>query len=346
MGHAAAEHVLPGVRALGKAQRIAEALRILGAGDAGHARNLAQPRLRIPRPQRQPQHVPAREARTQVLRRTHGHQLAVGDDHHVVAHLVDLGQDVAAEDDRVLPAQLADQVADLDDLRRIQAHGGLVQDHHLRIAQYRLRDAHALAVALGQVADQPMHHRRHAGLFRRAPDLRPATGRGHLLEPRHHRQVFLRRHVHVQRRDLRQIADQPLGLLRLLEYVEPADSDLARRGRQTARDDVHRGALARAVGAQKAIDPALLDGEAQIRHRLMGAVALHQMRYFDHVFILLSCASARRWEAGVRRLQRPLYPDFLNQLWAFIRYFVNKRKKPSGISGVSENSQIVSFFFT
>ena len=54
--------------------------------------------------------------------------------------------------------QLPDQSADLDDLCRVKAHGRLVQNDELRRAQQCLRNAHALAVALGQTADEPGQH--------------------------------------------------------------------------------------------------------------------------------------------------------------------------------------------
>ena len=55
-------------------------------------------------------------------------------------------------------AQFPDQFTDADDLRRVQADRGLIQNDQLRAAQKSLRNAHALAVALGQAADEPGHH--------------------------------------------------------------------------------------------------------------------------------------------------------------------------------------------
>lgn len=50
-------------------------------------------------------------------------------------------------------AQAFDQRTDFDDLVRVQANGGLVENEHRRIADERLRDTHALPIALGQVLD-------------------------------------------------------------------------------------------------------------------------------------------------------------------------------------------------
>ena len=49
-----------------------------------------------------------------------------------------------------------DEGADLDDLLRVQAHGGLVQNQHRGVAQQSLGDAHPLLIALRKVADEPV----------------------------------------------------------------------------------------------------------------------------------------------------------------------------------------------
>lgn len=69
-----------------------------------------------------------------------------------------LAEDVAGKDDRVRPAQLPDEVADLDNLCGVQPYGGFIQNDKLRAAQQRLRNAHSLTVALGQAADDPGQH--------------------------------------------------------------------------------------------------------------------------------------------------------------------------------------------
>ena len=78
----------------------------------------------------------------------------------MVADLLDLGEDVGAQNHRVLLGQLPDQGADLQDLLGVQAYSGLIQDQDVWEAQQRLGQPHPLAVALGQVADQPARTRR------------------------------------------------------------------------------------------------------------------------------------------------------------------------------------------
>ena len=62
-----------------------------------------------------------------------GEHPAVADDRHRGAHLLDLGEDVGAEQDRHAGlAEGADRVADLADAGRVEAVGRLVEDQQLR----------------------------------------------------------------------------------------------------------------------------------------------------------------------------------------------------------------------
>ncbi len=87
-----------------------------------------------------------------------GHDAAAIDDHHPIADHGDLRKDVGREDDGVLAGQGPDEGADLGDLLGVETDGGLVQDQHLGVAQQRLGQAHALAIALGQLADEAALH--------------------------------------------------------------------------------------------------------------------------------------------------------------------------------------------
>lgn len=48
---------------------------------------------------------------------------------------------------------LGKEVAEVDALLRVQAHGGLVKDEELRVSQQSLGDSHPLALASGESAD-------------------------------------------------------------------------------------------------------------------------------------------------------------------------------------------------
>lgn len=67
----------------------------------------------------------------------------------------------------------------------------------------------------------------------------------------------------------------------LVGDVVAVDFDRTVRGRNVAGNNVHGGRFARAVGAEQAVDAAILHGEADVVHRGVAAVALCQMLYFD-----------------------------------------------------------------
>ena len=80
--------------------------------------------------------------------------LPLVDDEDPVADELDLGKDVRREEDRVVLPQVADQLADLHDLPRVEADRRLVEDEDLRLVDERAREADALPVALREVADR------------------------------------------------------------------------------------------------------------------------------------------------------------------------------------------------
>ena len=169
----------------------------------------------------------AGEEPLQVLRRVAGHEAALGDDEYRLAHGLDLGEDVAAEYDRVLAPEVLYEVADLDYLPGVEAHGGLVEDDDLRVAQQGLGDAHALAIALGEVLYEPVRDVAYLRDGHDALHLLCELGPAQALSVSDEGEIFPRRPVHVERRLLRQIAQQPLRRARLLKDVVPVDPDLA-----------------------------------------------------------------------------------------------------------------------
>ena len=97
--------------------------------------------------------------RAQLLGRAVGDDPAAVDDDRARAGGVDFLEDVGRKDDRLLLPELADQVAHLVLLVRIEAVGGLVHDQHLGIVDQRLREAGAVPVALGKRVDRLVQHR-------------------------------------------------------------------------------------------------------------------------------------------------------------------------------------------
>ena len=195
-------------------------------------------------------------------------------------------------------AERADEVADLDDLLRVEADRGLVEDDDGRIADEGLGDADALPVALREVADEAVLDvvdlRNLADLFEVTLAVEPAR-----LDVVDEVQVFLHRHVDVERRLLGEEADELLRLVRVFEDVDAADLGLAGRGGEVAGEDVHRGGFPRAVGAEESDDLALADREGDIVDGEFGAVVFHEVVDFDHgsVFDPPICRSA---DCGLR----------------------------------------------
>ena len=217
----------------------------------------------------------------QLVGRAAGHFAAMVDDEQVVAHLLDFGQDVGAEEDGVIFGQRADEGTDLQDLLGVETHGGLIQNEELGEAQQSLGKADALAVALGEVADEPSPDAHDAGHLHDPVGLGAALFAGDFFQPGGEEQVFLAGHIHVERGQLGQIADGALDQLRFGGDAVSIHQHLALGGAQVAGHDVHGGGLAGAVGAQKAENLAVGHGEAQMVHSQVGAIALDKIAYFD-----------------------------------------------------------------
>ena len=178
-------------------------------------------------------------------------------------------------------AQGLDKGPDFHDLLGVQPHRGLIQDHHLRVPQQGLGNAHPLLVSLGEVPDEPLGYRldlgnRHdpAHLFLQGAP-RQALGLSHKGE------VFQRRPVQVEGRPLGQVANAPLGLGRILKDIVSPHRDLPLRGRQAACHNVHGGGFPRAIGAEKAIDLSCFNVKRQIGHSGMGAIPLGEIFHFN-----------------------------------------------------------------
>src|SRR5262249_902731 len=89
--------------------------------------------------------------------RTRYNRLPVVDDDDAVTGGGDLRQDVGREDHRVLARETLDHLTDLDDLRRIETDGRLVQDEHRRIVDERLSQTDALPESAREMPDDASH---------------------------------------------------------------------------------------------------------------------------------------------------------------------------------------------
>ena len=163
-------------------------------------------------------------------------------------------------------SQFPDQIPDLDDLLGVQTHTGLIQNQHLRRSQQRLGQAHPLAVTLGQVLDQTASHVRNLSHVHNLLHLLIPLRLGHFFQFRRKPQILLHCHIHIQRRQFRQITDALFSLLRFLLHVVTIYGHRALTGGQIAGDNIHSGGLPGAVGPQKSIDLPLLHLEGQMVH--------------------------------------------------------------------------------
>jgi hypothetical protein len=84
--------------------------------------------------------------------------LRLVDDHHALAGLLDLGEDVRAEDDGVIAGERLDEAASLVDLLGVEPRRRFVEDQHFGVVDERLREADALAIALRELSARAVGH--------------------------------------------------------------------------------------------------------------------------------------------------------------------------------------------
>ena len=120
---------------------------------------------------------------------------------------------MGGQDNRVVPAKLLDKGANFDDLLRVESDCRLVQDKYLRVADKRLRQSDTLLVALGHQAA----NLRQVGFPRQLA----------FLEIVNEIKVLHHRHVEIERRLFRKIADVLLCAYRILQDIHAVDQRLS-----------------------------------------------------------------------------------------------------------------------
>ena len=178
--------------------------------------------------------------------------------------------------------QLPDQLPDLDDLRRIQTHGGFVQNDELGVTQQSLRNAHPLAIPLGEIADQAEPHRFQPSTVHCPEHLFAAFRLFDALQFGRKLQIFLHGHFRVEGRLLGQIAHAGFGSIGLLRQRMPRHRYLPAGSREISGQNVHDGGFSCTVWPQQAKDSAVLYRKGEVIHRQMSAVFFGKMGYFDH----------------------------------------------------------------
>ena len=185
------------------------------------------------------------------------------------------------KNDRVRFAQAANQVADLNDLLGVKTYRGFIKNDDLGIADQRLRNAYSLAVALGKRANDLVVHiadlYRFADLFDVLTALQLTT-----LEVVCKVEVFPNGHIQIEGGLLGEISDQLFCTNGVAENINARNASLAGGGRKISGENIHRGALARTVGAQEANDLAFFNRKANVVHSTGGAVIFYKMLNFYH----------------------------------------------------------------
>ena len=183
-------------------------------------------------------------------------------------------------------AEPRDQIADLDYLLRVETYRRLVEDYHLRIAEHGLRDADPLAVAFGKVLDEPVLHVGDAGLAHDEVNLLVDKPLVDAFRAGDEIKILVRSHIGVKRRYLRQIADSPLRLYRLVVYIVTVYRDGPFRRGETAGYYVHRSGLSRAVRPQETVYMPALDREIKMVYGVMIAVFLGEPLDLDQFLVI------------------------------------------------------------
>ena len=187
--------------------------------------------------------------------RAFGQDVAAVHDRDPVAEPLGLAHDVRREDDALaLVAQLGDRLQQRPGHEHVEAGGRFVEDQHRRIVDDGPGDRDLLL---------------HAGRHLRAEHvanfvhLQPLEDRfhplaeqlvGHAVEPAEVLDHFPGRHAVVDGGVGRDEADLVPHQRRLREHVEAVDGRRAAGGPEHGAEDAQGGRLARAVGAEQAVD--------------------------------------------------------------------------------------------
>src|SRR5262249_23957673 len=142
--------------------------------------------------------------------------------------------------------------------------------------------AEALAIALGQRADEPATDLADAAALETVVDALLPLLAVHALQLGPVGQVLLDAHFGIQRHALRQVADVAAHFHRLRHDVVVGDPGDAARRRQVAGEDAQSRRLAGAIGTQKADDLAPGDLKADVINGQNGAEILGDVLNLDH----------------------------------------------------------------
>jgi hypothetical protein len=208
----------------------------------------------------------------QLLARTARPDLAVGDDHQIVAQAFDEVELVAGEQHGgTVGGGISQHPEHGVDAHGIEAGERLVENEHFGLVDESGGDLCALLVAEGQGID---------GVVRPRAEFEPLeqTGRacrcitsGHAVQPTEVGDLLGHLHLRVEPTLFRHVPeDSPV----IAAERRPAQAHRAGIGRQHAEDDPHRRRLAGTVSPDESGDAAVTDGETHLVERGSIAVCL------------------------------------------------------------------------
>ena len=184
----------------------------------------------------------------------------------------------------MFPGKVLNQPAHLHDLCRIETDRRLIEDEEFRRTEQRHRKSDTLTVTFGKIADDALLDIRDVQALHGVLDLLLTVGACNALESRREVQIIPDAHVRIDRRNLRQIADSPLDLDRILGNVVAVHQHGTGGGGETSRNHVHCCRFSGAVRPQKAKNLMVADREGDIPDSRMRAIVFCQIPDLNHVF--------------------------------------------------------------
>ena len=177
--------------------------------------------------------------------------------------------------------ELIDQLPEIAARDGIDAAGRFVQKQNGRLVQDRAAQRQPLLPASREQARQGVllvFELRH---FQHKIQARGKLFGGDAVDTGEEFDVLFHRHVVVERKFLRHVADAPLDLFRVQADVEASHHGAPGRGSHQAAQHANGGGFPGAIGPQKTEDLTRLHVQIQVRHRGEIAEALGQLLDVD-----------------------------------------------------------------
>ena len=185
------------------------------------------------------------------------------DDADAVAQCLDVAQDVGAEEDGLaFLFQFGDKALDLVAAHRVKPAHGLVKDQHLRVVHQGVGHAQPLLHPLGKPTHTPVRRLGQVHALKQHGDALVNGLSGHAAQPAGEQQGFPGGEVIVKDGELGEVADPVAEFF--LAYGLAQDIQTAGVRFQKVQQQLDGGGLAGAVGAKKAKDLALGNGEGEV----------------------------------------------------------------------------------